>query len=51
MVKNYNAFCAASESNKQNLLDRTADLPFFRYKHITSLENHLTLVQGETLPN
>ena len=25
---NYNAFCLASESNKQNLLDRTLDLPF-----------------------
>ena len=42
-----NSFCSASESNKQNPRDRTLDLPFFfRYKHISSLENHLSLAEG-----
>ena len=31
--------------------DRTLDLPFFfRYKHIISLKNHLSLAQSESLP-
>ena len=48
---NYIAFCSASELNKQNLRDRTLDLSFFsRYKHITSLKNHLPLALGESLP-
>ena len=50
--ENYNAFCSASESNKQDPRDRTSDLPScFRYKHITSLKNHLSLAQGESLPH
>ena len=49
--KNCNAFCSASESNKRNPRDRTLDLRFFfRYKHIISLKNHLSLVQGENFP-
>ena len=27
ILKNYNAFCSASESNKQNPRDRALDLP------------------------
>ena len=39
MYKNNNALCWASESRKQNLSDRTLDLPLsFRLKHITSLK-------------
>ena len=39
MRENYNAFCSASESNKQNPRDRTLDLPFFfRYKQILLLK-------------
>ena len=39
MCKNDNALCSASEYIKQNLADRTLDLPFsFRLKHITSLK-------------
>ena len=41
----------ATESNKQNLRDRTLELPFFFCsKTITSLQNHLSLAQGESLP-
>ena len=37
---NVNSYSSAPESNRPNPLDRTMDLPiFFRYKHITSLEN------------
>ena len=37
---NVDSYSPALESNKQNPPDRTMDLPnFFRYKHITSLEN------------
>ena len=37
-------------SNKQNLRDRILDLQFFfRYKHITSLKDHVSLAQGESL--
>ena len=40
--KNYNAFCSASESNKQNPRDMTLHFFFFlRYKHKTSLKNNL----------
>ena len=39
MPENYNAFCSASEPNKQNPPHRTLDLTLlFRYKHITSLK-------------
>ena len=39
------------ESNKQILQDRTLNLPFFsRDKRITSLKNHSSLAQGESLP-
>ena len=49
--ENCNAFCSASEPNKQNPPDRTLDLPlFFRYKHIISHKNLLSLAQGESLP-
>ena len=49
--ENYNSFCSASESNKQNPQDRTLDLPvFFHYKYMTSHENHLSLAQGENCP-
>ena len=45
---NYKAFCLASESNKQNLLDRTLDLPsFFCYKHITYLKTGFRLQKQE----
>ena len=45
-----NALRSASESIKQNSREGTLDLPsFFRYKHITSLKNHLSLAQGESL--
>ena len=51
ILENYNAFCSASGSNKQNPRDRTLDLPFFfHYNHITSLKNHLSLAQSESLP-
>ena len=51
ILDDYNAFCSASESNKQNLRERSLDLPsLFRYKHIASLKNHLSLAQGESLP-
>ena len=51
MPENYNAFCLASESNKQNLRGRNLGFPiFFRYKHITSVKNHILLAQGESLP-
>ena len=44
--ENNNAFCSSSESNKRNARDRTLDLPFFfRYKHKTSFENHLSVYQ------
>ena len=50
MPKCYNAFCSAFESNEQNLQDRALNLPFFfRYEHITSLKNHLSLAQGKSL--
>ena len=50
MPENNNAFCSASESNTQNPQDTTSDLPFFfRYKHIISLKNHLSLAQGKSL--
>ena len=44
---------AAPESNKQNPLDRTLDLPifiFFRNKHITSLKNLPSPAPKEILP-
>ena len=45
------AFCSASEANKQNPRDRTLDLPsFIRCEHITSLMNHILFAQGESLP-
>ena len=47
--KDYNAFCSATESKKQNPRERTLDLPFlFRYKHITSLKSHLSLAHSES---
>ena len=37
-------------SNKQSLPDRDLDLPiFFHYKHITSLKNHISCAQGQSL--
>ena len=49
--ENYNAFCSATESNKQNPRAKTLALPlFFPYKHITSLKNHHSRAQGESLP-
>ena len=51
ILKNYNAFSSASESNKRNPRDRTFNLPSsFCFKYITSLKNHLSLAQGESLP-
>ena len=51
VTENYNAFSSASESNKQNPRDRTLDLHLcFRYKHIVSLESHLSFAQAESLP-
>ena len=51
MLENRNALCSASEAKKQNLPDRTLDLPvFFRYKHITSLKCHLSLAQARASP-
>ena len=51
MPENYDIFCSASETNKQNPRDRASDFPsFFGYKHITSLKNHLLLAQGTGLP-
>ena len=48
---NVNSYSSAPELDKQNPPDRTIDLPFFsRYKHITSLKNHLSRAQGESLP-
>ena len=42
-----NSYSSTPESNKQNLRDRTLDLPFFfRYKHITSLITSLRPHQG-----
>ena len=48
--KNYSFFCLMSESNKQNLQDRSYDLRFFHYKLRTSFKNNLSPVQGESLP-
>ena len=51
MPENYNVFCAAAESNKQDPRDRASDFPFFfRYKHITSLKDYLSLAHDESLP-
>ena len=48
---NVNSYSSAPESNKQNPLDRTLDLPFlFRYNHITSLKNVPSPVPRESLP-
>ena len=42
---------SAPESNKQNLQDRTLDLPSFcRYKHIPSLKNLPSPAPNESLP-
>ena len=42
---------SAPESNKQNLRDRTLDLPFFFcYKHIPSLKNLPSPAPNESLP-
>ena len=49
--ENYKAFCSASESNKQNPRNKTLDLTSFsNYKHRTSLKNHLSLPEAESLP-
>ena len=49
--ENYKTFSSASESDKQNLWDRTSDLLFFfLYKHIICLQNHISLVQRKSLP-
>ena len=38
-------------SNKQNLRERTLDLPFiFRHERIISLKNHVSVAHGESLP-
>ena len=42
---------SAPESNKQNLRDRTLDLPFFfRYKYMPSLKNLPSPAPTESLP-
>ena len=42
---------SAPESNKQNPLDRTLDVPFFfRHKQITSLKNLPSPAPSESLP-
>ena len=46
-----NSLCSASKSRKQNLRDRTLDLPFFfRLKHITSLKGLPLPALSESLP-
>ena len=46
-----NALCSASETRKQNPLDRALDLPFFsRCKHITSLKNNPSPAPSKSLP-
>ena len=45
-----NSYSSAPESNKQNLRDRTLDVPFFFcYKHLTSLENLPSSAPSESL--
>ena len=49
--QNNNAFCLASKSNKQNPPNENLDSPFFFcFEHTTSLENHLSVAQSESLP-
>ena len=49
-MRNWNALCLVSESNKQNLRDRTFDLPLlFRYKHIPSLKSLPSPTPNESL--
>ena len=48
---NVNSYSSAPESNRQNPLGRTTDLPvFFRYKDITSLKNIPSPAPSESLP-
>ena len=49
---NVNSYSSAPESKRQNLPDRTMDLPFFfRYKDIASLKNLPSLAPSENLPH
>ena len=49
---NRNSYSSDPESNKQNPLDTIIiDLPFFRYKHTTSLKNVPSPAPSESLPN
>ena len=44
-----NSYSSAPESNKQNLRDRTLNLPLFlRYKHLTSLKGLPSASPGES---
>ena len=51
MCKNCNALCSVSESNKQNLRNRTLVVPFFfRYKHMLSFKYLPSPERNESLP-
>ena len=50
-MQNCNALCSVSESNKQNLRDRTLDLAlFFHCKHLSSLKSLPSPAPNESSP-
>ena len=49
-MRNCNALCSVSESNKQDLRDRALDLLIFRYKHKPSLKSLPSPASNESLP-